>query len=75
MTQRLVLPQAQSLWTTVQLRHVQNSHQIHLRWFTSRMKRATIQSRISVFDTPSNVSAYRPRQQWAERPSLGGSGS
>jgi hypothetical protein len=28
-----------------------------LRWFTSRMKRATIQRRISVFDTPSNVSA------------------
>jgi len=70
MTQRLVLPQAQSLWTTVQLRHVQNSHQIHLRWFTSRMKRATIQSRISVFDTPSNVSADRAFEQWAERPSL-----
>ena len=70
MTQRLVRPQAQSLCTTAQLRHVQNSHQIHLRWFTSRMKRATIQSRISVFDTPSNVSASRSREQWAERPSV-----
>jgi hypothetical protein len=68
MTQRLVLPQAQSLWATVQLLHVQNSHQIHLRWFTSRMKRATIQSRTSVFDTPSNVSVSPPREQWAVRP-------
>jgi hypothetical protein len=41
-----------------------------LRWFTSRMKRATIQSRISVFDTPLNVSAQRSRRQWAVRPSL-----
>ena len=70
MIQRLVLPQEQCLCVTAQLLHVQNSHQIHLRWFTSRMKRATIQSRISVFDTPSNVSAYRSRQQWAERPSF-----
>ena len=75
MTQRLVLPQEQSLCAAVQLRHVQNSHQIHLRWFTSRMRRATIQSRISVFDTPSNVSAYRSRQQWAERPTLRRAGS
>ena len=75
MTQRLVRPQAQSLWATAQLRQVQNSHQIHLRWFTSRMKRATIQSRISVFDTPSNVSAYRSREQWADWPSLSRVGS
>jgi hypothetical protein len=31
MTQRLVWPQAQSLCATVHARHVQNSHQIHLR--------------------------------------------
>ena len=70
MIQRLVLPQAQSLWVTEQLLHIQNSHQIHLRWFTSRMKRATIQSRISVFDTPSNVSVFLPGQQWAGWPTV-----
>ena len=75
MTQREVFPQAQSLCFAVQARQAQYSHQIHLRWFTSRMKRATIQSRISVFDTPSNVSAYRACEQWAERPSLGRRGS
>src|SRR3954452_10367500 len=51
MSQRLVLPQAQSLCATVQVLQLQNSHQIHLRWFTSRTKRATIQSMISVRDT------------------------
>jgi hypothetical protein len=51
MSQREVAPQAQSLCLAVQLRQSQNSHQIHLRWFTSRMKRATIQRRISVRDT------------------------
>jgi len=71
MTQRLVEPQEQSLCTTVQLRHVQYSHQIHLRWFTSRMKRATIQSRIWVCDTSTNVSASPVSSQWAERPNLG----
>ena len=75
MTQRLVLPQAQSLWATVQLRQLQNSHQIHLRWFTSRTKRATIQSMISVRDTLSNVSASYRFKQWAERPTLSRSGS
>ena len=75
MTQRLVLPQAQSLCATVQVRHVQNSHQIHLRWFTSRTKRATIQSRISVCDTLSNVSAVLGPRKWAGRPVLGRPGS
>ena len=51
MTQRDVRPQAQSLCFTVHARQLQNSHQIHLRWFTSRTKRATIQMRISVRDT------------------------
>jgi hypothetical protein len=46
-----------------------------LRWFTSRTKRATIQSRISVFDTLPNVSAPARKRQWAERPRLGRSGS
>jgi hypothetical protein len=45
------------LCATEQLRQLQYSHQIHLRWFTSRTKRATIQSMISVRDTVSNVSA------------------
>ena len=75
MIQRDVCPQEQSLCFTVHVRQSQYSHQIHLRWFTSRMKRATIQRRISVRDTPSNVSAYRSRQQWAERPRLGRSRS
>jgi len=68
MSQRLVWPQAQSLCATAQPRHVQNSHQIHLRWFTSRTKRATIQRTISVFDTLPNVSAAPRKRQWAERP-------
>src|SRR5207248_3023205 len=38
----------------------QNSHQIHLRWFTSSMKSATIQSRISERDTQPTVRATRP---------------
>ena len=75
MSQRLVWPQAQSLCATEQFRHAQNSHQIHLRWFTSRTKRATIQRRTSVFDTLPNVSAASRRRQWAERPRLGRSGS
>jgi hypothetical protein len=70
MTQRLVLPQPQSLWATEQLLQFQNSHQIHLRWFTSRTKRATIQSMISVRDTVSNVSAPIRHGQWANRPRL-----
>ena len=56
MIQRDVAPQAQSLCFTVQARHDQYSHQIHLRWFTSSRKRATIQRRISVRDTLFNVS-------------------
>jgi len=71
MTQRLVWPQEQSLCATAQLPHVQNSHQIHLRWFTSRTKRATIQRRIWVCDTSPNVSASPVDEQWAERPNLG----
>ena len=51
MTQREVFPQAQSLCFAVQARQAQYSHQIHLRWFTSRTKRATIQRRICVCDT------------------------
>jgi hypothetical protein len=39
-----------------------------LRWFTSRTKRATIQSMISVRDTLSNVSAPQREEQWADRP-------
>ena len=57
MTQRAVAPQAQSLCRTEHARHDQCSHQIHLRWFTSSRKRATIQRRISVRDTLLNVSA------------------
>jgi hypothetical protein len=51
MTQRAVFPQAQSLCFAVQARQDQYSHQIHLRWFTSRMRRATIQMRICERDT------------------------
>ena len=54
----LVVPHAQSLCFAVHFRHDQFSHQIHLRWFTSSTKRATIQRRISVRDTPST---YRYR--------------
>ena len=57
MIQRAVAPQAQSLCRTVHARQVQCSHQIHLRWFTSSTKRATIQRRISVRDTLLNLSA------------------
>src|SRR5581483_12515201 len=46
--QRAVAPQAQSLCFAVQRRQLQCSHQIHLRWFTSSTKRATIQRRIEV---------------------------
>jgi hypothetical protein len=63
MTQRDVAPQAQSLWRTVHARQDQYSHQIHLRWFTSSRKRATIQRRISVRDTLFNVSADPAVQQ------------
>jgi hypothetical protein len=59
MIQRAVAPQAQSLCFTVQARQLQCSHQIHFRWFTSSTNRATIQRRISVRDTSSNVSAAR----------------
>src|SRR4051794_20778248 len=75
MTQRLVWPQEQSLCATVQALQFQNSHQIHLRWFTSRTKRATIQSMISVRVTLSNVSAPPAREQWAKRPRFGSSRS
>ena len=70
MTQRAVDPHAQSLSFELQLRQSQCSHQIHLRWFTSRMKRATIQRRVSVCDTLLNVSADREAGQWAARPNL-----
>src|SRR5439155_18932431 len=53
MNQREVAPQAQSLCFAVHCRQSQYSHQIHLRWFSSSTKRATIQRRISVRDTPS----------------------
>src|SRR3954447_4481088 len=58
MIQRDVPPQEQSLCFTVQRRQSQYSHQIHLRWFTSSTKSVTIQMRISVRDTLSNV--WRP---------------
>jgi hypothetical protein len=51
MIQRDVPPQEQSLCFTEHRLQSQYSHQIHLRWFTSRMNRATIQRRISVRDT------------------------
>jgi hypothetical protein len=68
MSQRAVDPQAQSLCFTEQARQLQYSHQIHLRWFTSRTKRATIHRRISVRDTMPNVSARLRPGQWAARP-------
>jgi len=68
MTQRAVRPQEQSLCGTEHARHVQYSHQIHFRWFTSSTKSATIQRRISVWDTPRNVPARPVRGQWAARP-------
>jgi hypothetical protein len=46
-----------------------------LRWFTSSRKRATIQRRISVRDTLSNVSTPPSTEQWAGRPNLPGAGS
>ena len=72
MIQRDVAPQEQSLCFTVQRRQSQYSHQIHLRWFTSSTKRATIQRRISVRDTLSNVSVRVPIHQWAGWPNLAG---
>jgi len=72
MTQRLVCPQEQSLCTTVHARQCQCSHQIHFRWFTSSTKRATIQRRVSVRDTLSNVSAPARIGQWAARPNRSG---
>src|SRR5438876_892816 len=70
MIQRDVAPQEQSLCFTVQARQDQYSHQIHLRWFTSRTKRATIQRRICVCDTVMTVSAVLSERQWAGRPNL-----
>ena len=71
MIQREVAPQEQSLCFTVQRRQSQYSHQIHLRWFTSSTKSVTIQMRISVRDTLSNVSARASIGQWAGWPNLG----
>ena len=70
MSQRDVAPQAQSLCFTVHARQLQCSHQIHLRWFTSSRKRATIHRRISVCDTLFNVSTPPTSEQWAGRPNL-----
>jgi hypothetical protein len=75
MSQRDVAPQAQSLCFTVHARQLQCSHQIHLRWFTSSRKRATIHRRIWVCDTLSNVSTPASVEQWARRPNLLGCGS
>lgn len=75
MTQRDVDPQAQSLCLASHARQLQCSHQIHLRWFTSRTKRATIQMRICVRDTVPKVSATRRNRQWAGRPNLAARGS
>jgi len=71
MIQRDVAPQEQSLCFTLQRRQFQYSHQIHLRWFTSSAKSATIQMRISVRDTLSNVSGPLPVEQWAGWPKPG----
>ena len=68
--QRAVAPHAQSLCFERQLRQSQCSHQIHLRWFTSSTKRATIQRRVCVCDTLVNVSADRVSDQWAARPNV-----
>jgi hypothetical protein len=70
MIQRDVAPQEQSLCITVHRRQAQYSHQIHLRWFTSSTKSATIQMRISVRDTLINVSASARQGQWAGWPNL-----
>jgi hypothetical protein len=75
MIQREVAPQEQSLCFTEQARQLQYSHQIHLRWFTSRIRSATIQRRICVRDTSSNVSATCCVGQWAGWPTLGAPGS
>jgi hypothetical protein len=72
MIQREVCPQEQSLCFTVHVRQSQYSHQIHLRWFTSRTKRAAIQMRISVRDTLVNVSAPLAGGQWAGWPNVPG---
>jgi len=56
----LVVPHAQSLCFAVHFRHDQFSHQIHLRWFTSSTKSATIQRRICDRDTIPEGSAQRP---------------
>ena len=58
--QRWVAPQAQSLCFAEQRRQLQCSHQIHLRWFTSSTKSATIHRRMAVRDTPSTVWAAPP---------------
>jgi len=75
MSQRDVAPQAQSLCFTEHARQLQYSHQIHLRWFTSSRKRATIHRRISVCDTLFNVSTPPSAEQWAGWPNLPGAGS
>ena len=72
MSQRDGRPQEQSLCFTVHTRQSQYSHQIHLRWFTSRTIRAAIQMRICVRDTTFNVSARVAGEQWAGRPNLAG---
>ena len=53
MTQRWVAPHEQSLCFTEQLRQSQYSHQIHFRCWTSSARRARIQRRIAVRDTPA----------------------
>ena len=51
MTHERVAPQEQSLCFAEQLRQSQYSHQIHFKWFSSRIMSARIQRKISVRDT------------------------
>src|SRR5579884_3250935 len=54
MTQERVAPHEQSLCFAVQARQFQYSHQIHFRCWTSSTRRARIQRKIAVRDTPAD---------------------
>lgn len=55
MTQLRVAPQEQSLCLAEQERQSQYSHQIHFKCWISRARRARIQTRITVRDTPGRL--------------------